>query len=100
MITIREASVQEAHERPEGGVLLDVREDEEWAAGHAGGAVHVPMRRLTPPRLPEARPVYVICRSGNRSGQVVEILTAAGIDARNVVGGMIAWAGAGLPIEG
>ena len=99
MIAVREASVHEAHERPTGGVLLDVREDHEWAAGHAAGAVHVPMGRLTPERLPEARPVYVICRSGNRSGRVVEVLTKAGIDARNVVGGMAAWAAADLPIE-
>ena len=96
--TIPEASVEEAHGRPAGAVLLDVREDDEWAAGHATGAVHVPMGRLTPDRLPEGRPVYVICRSGNRSGRVVEILTAAGVDARNVRGGMIAWERSGLPV--
>jgi rhodanese-related sulfurtransferase len=81
-------------------VLLDVREDDEWAAAHAPGAVHIPMGRLTPDNLPAGRPVYCICRSGNRSARVVDVLTAAGIDARNVVGGMHAWVAAGLPVAG
>jgi rhodanese-related sulfurtransferase len=42
--------------------------------------------------------VYCICRSGNRSARVVDVLTAAGIDARNVAGGMQAWVAAGLPV--
>lgn len=93
------ASVIEASERPRGAVLLDVREDDEWATGHAPGAVHVPMGQLTPETLPEGRPLYCICRSGNRSLQVAEVLVAAGIDARNVSGGMSAWIDAGLPVE-
>jgi rhodanese-related sulfurtransferase len=92
------ATVTEAYHRPGGAVLLDVREVDEWAQGHAPDAVHIPMGRLTPTNLPAGRPVYCICRSGNRSGRVVEVLTAAGIDARNVTGGMVAWAAAGLPI--
>lgn len=88
----------ETSERRPGAVLLDVREPDEWASGHAPGAVHVPMGRLTPDNLPDGRPVYVICRSGNRSCRVAEVLTASGIDARNVSGGMIAWSGAGLPV--
>jgi len=93
-------TVAEAAERPAGAVLLDVREDDEWAAAHAPDAVHIPMGRLTPDNLPEGRPVYCICRSGNRSARVVDVLTAAGIDARNVVGGMHAWVAAGLPVAG
>lgn len=93
------ASVVEAIKRPPDAVLLDVREDDEWAAGHAPGAVHVPMGQLTPESLPEGSPVYCICRSGNRSLQVAEVLVAAGLDARNVSGGMLAWVDAGLPVE-
>jgi rhodanese-related sulfurtransferase len=70
----------------------------EAAEAHAPDAVHVPMGRLTPATLPEGRPVYCICRSGNRSARVVEVLAAAGIEARNVTGGMHARVAAGLPV--
>jgi rhodanese-related sulfurtransferase len=93
------ATVREAHDRGHDAVLLDVREESEWASGHAPGAVHLPMARVTPASAPPGRPVYCICRSGNRSGHVTAALVAAGIDARNVAGGMEAWAAAGLPVE-
>lgn len=94
-----QATVAEAAHRPPGAVLLDVREDDEWAEAHAPDAVHIPMGRLRVATLPDGRPVYCICRSGNRSGRVVAALTDAGVDARNVVGGMQAWIAAGLPVE-
>ena len=92
------ATPREAYDRPEGAVLVDVREDDEWQAGHAPDAVHIPMHQLTPDTVPTGRPVYCICRSGNRSGRVAELLVASRIDAYNVVGGMVAWHGAGLPV--
>jgi rhodanese-related sulfurtransferase len=79
-------------------VLLDVREDDEWAAGHAPDAVHLALSRLHPDRLPPADTYLVICRSGNRSGRVVAALTRGGFRARNVAGGMNAWAADGLPV--
>lgn len=84
-----------------GVVLLDVRELDEWEAGHAPGAVHIPLAEL-PARYgeldAEAR-VLVICHSGARSAQATRWLTeAAGYDAANVDGGMVAWARAGLPM--
>lgn len=91
-------TVTEANARPDGAPLLDVREDDEWAGGHVADAVSVPMSRITIDDVPEGRPVYCICRSGNRSGKVAEALIAAGVDAVNVEGGMIAWAEAGLPV--
>lgn len=91
-------SVSEAHDRPPGAALLDVREDDEWLEGHAPGAIHLPLGRLALEELPPGRPLYCICRSGNRSGRAVEALTAAGVDARNVSGGMQAWVAAGLPV--
>jgi rhodanese-related sulfurtransferase len=93
VVTVREAS-----DRPEGAVLLDVREDDEWRAGRAPGAVHIPMHQVAPDTLPPGRPIYCICRSGNRSGRVAEMLAASRVDAYNVVGGMVAWQGAGLPV--
>lgn len=88
---------------PEGAVLLDVREDDEWAAGHAPAAVHVPIGQVVA-RLDEIatsvpdRPVHVICRSGARSARVTAYLQQAGWDAVNVNGGMRAWAAAGRPM--
>ena len=60
--------------------LLDVREPDEWAAGHAPGAHHVPMMEI-PARMaeiPTDQDVVVVCRSGGRSGQVVSYLTGNG----------------------
>jgi rhodanese-related sulfurtransferase len=83
------------------GTLLDVRELGEWQAGHAVGAVHIPMSEV-PARLGEIdldQPVHVICRSGARSARVVAWLNENGADAVNVAGGTLAWAEAGRPME-
>jgi rhodanese-related sulfurtransferase len=78
--------------------LLDVREPDEWAAGHAPGAHHVPMMEV-PARLAEVpadAEVVIVCRSGGRSGQVVSYLMGHGYDnVRNLDGGMQSWAAAG-----
>jgi rhodanese-related sulfurtransferase len=85
---------------PEEAVLLDVREDDEWSAGHAPGATHIPMGEVAGrlDDLPDASPVYVVCRSGGRSARVTQFLNANGWDAVNVDGGMSAWARAGRPL--
>ena len=76
--------------------LLDVREHYEWDAGHAAGATHIPLRELRLPAVDTSRPVVVVCHSGHRSAAATAHLRAAGIDARNMTGGMAAWAHAGL----
>lgn len=81
--------------------LIDVREPAEYAEAHVPGAVLIPMGQL-PTRLdevPTGRTVYVICRSGNRSGAMGPLLDAHGFDSVNVVGGTAAWVRAGLPYE-
>lgn len=85
---------------PDTTFLLDVREDDEWAAGHAPGATHVPLGRLAAhvDQLPRDRRIVCICRSGGRSGRATEALAQAGFDAVNMTGGMQAWAAAGLPM--
>jgi rhodanese-related sulfurtransferase len=87
-------------ELPENTVLLDVREDDEWAAGHAPNAQHVPMSELAGRlgELPEDANLYVVCRSGGRSARVTGYLNANGWDAVNVEGGMQSWAAAGRPL--
>lgn len=92
----------DAADLPQGVYLLDVREPEEWRAGHAPDAVHIPMRELgeRAAEIPRERDVYVICRSGARSAQVTIALNNAGWQARNVDGGMQRWAAAGRPMVG
>ena len=81
--------------------LLDVREPDEWTAGHAPGAHHVPMMEI-PARMAEVptdREVVVVCRSGGRSGQVVSYLMGNGWDnVRNLDGGMKSWAASGREV--
>jgi rhodanese-related sulfurtransferase len=79
--------------------LIDVREPDEWEAGRIEGARHIRLGEIGD-RLGEidrSRPVVAVCRSGARSGKVVEALRARGYAAENLVGGMQAWEQAGLP---
>lgn len=97
-------SVAEARRRTADGaaVLLDVREPSEWNAGHAPGAVHLPLSALAdgaPPAAPAGPPVVVICRSGRRSRQAARLLADRGVPAVDVTGGMAAWAAAGFPVR-
>jgi rhodanese-related sulfurtransferase len=78
--------------------LLDVREPGEYQQGHIPGSVLIPLATL-PARLselPRDRQIVAVCRSGARSGMAAEMLRKAGLDALNMVGGMLAWRG---PVE-
>lgn len=81
----------------DGAVLLDVRESNEWNAGHAPQAAHLPLGRITeaPTKLKVGKRVVVVCRSGNRSKSATKALISMGYDAVNLAGGMNAWASAG-----
>lgn len=82
---------------PPDALVLDVREDDEWRAGHVPGALHVPLGQLgaRAGEVPTDRTVAVICRSGARSATATARLGEAGWDAVNVDGGMQAWHRAG-----
>jgi rhodanese-related sulfurtransferase len=92
-------------EIPADAVLLDVREDMEWAAGRIAGAIHIPMNEV-PARIayepgsitPETE-LVVLCKVGGRSAQVTAWLRHHGYNAVNLEGGMLAWDGAGRPME-
>lgn len=88
-------------ERPD-VMILDVREQDEWDAGHIPGAVFMPMGQV-PDRLseiPKDKTVIVQCRSGNRSSQVTDFLVQQGFtNVHNMAGGINAWQSAGLPVE-
>jgi rhodanese-related sulfurtransferase len=86
----------------EGATLLDVREPEEFDAGRAIGAEHVPLMEL-PDRLdelPSGSIIVCVCRVGNRSARAAAFLASRGLDARNLAGGMVAWVQAGESIVG
>ena len=85
---------------PDGAFLLDVREDDEWVAGHAPDAVHVRLGDLgaRAVELPRDREVFVICRSGARSAYAAQALADAGWNTVNVADGMTGWAVAGRPM--
>lgn len=89
-----------AAEHSAGAYVLDVREDDEYTAGHVPGAVHIPMGQVGEriDELPQGR-ILVICRSGNRSRQVTEFLRSQGHEAVNVSDGTMGWADRGWPLE-
>lgn len=85
-----------------GSVLVDVREQDEWNAGHAPGARHIPLGQLgaRSHELPKDREIITVCRSGNRSARAASLLRGAGFpQVRNLSGGMTAWSREGLPVE-
>jgi rhodanese-related sulfurtransferase len=87
----------------DGATLLDVRENREWNAGHAPGAIHIPADQVAATaarRLPKGKPVIVVCRSGARASGATTALLALGIEAANLKGGMRAWESAGGRVVG
>ena len=84
----------------EGAFLLDVREADEWAAGHAPAATHIRLADVAERigDLPGDAEVVAICRSGARSDRAAAFLRAQGIEAVNLAGGMQACAAAGLDV--
>jgi rhodanese-related sulfurtransferase len=77
-----------------------VREQDEWSAGHAPDARFIPMSQVEA-RADEARnetAAVIVCRSGGRSNAIALLLSARGINAVNLAGGMRAWERAGLPV--
>jgi rhodanese-related sulfurtransferase len=87
----------------EKGVLVDVGEPAEYAAGHATGARHIPFGQIEGSKdLPsnKALPLLLVCPTGARSGKAVALLRKAGYEkAVSVAGGNAAWREAQLPME-
>lgn len=83
-----------------GAQLIDVRTDEEWAAGHLGEATHIPMEALGARlgEIDDQREVVFVCRSGRRSHHAATALAQHGYRTVNLAGGMHACARAGLPV--
>ena len=85
-------------------LILDVREDKEYAAGHIPKAKHIPLGSLNS-RIKELdkyknKPILVTCRSGQRSARACSMLKKAGFETVfNQSGGIIAWERANLPVN-
>ena len=98
---MREVDIDQfAQAHAEGAAVVDVREAREYVAGHVPGAELIPMGYVPSQmaRLPKDEPVYLICRSGNRSLAIADFLIASGYDARSVAGGTVAWVRSGRPV--
>lgn len=98
--SIDPAAAAERAERA-GAIVVDVREPNEWSAGHIPGAIHIPLGELAERigELPTDRPIIAACRSGARSATATKLLTGRGLDVTNLEGGTRAWHAAGLPLE-
>lgn len=96
----KEVSVSQAAAlRDENAFILDVREPDEWAAGHIPGATLIPLGQLESrlAEVPQDRQIVVVCRSGNRSATGRDILLDAGFsDVTSMGGGMNVWISQGL----
>src|SRR5712691_779662 len=80
--------------------LLDVREQDEWDAGHIEGAQHIPLGELGArlAEVPQRQVVVAVCRSGSRSDRAADGLRLSGFEAENLDGGVTAWYRAGLAL--
>ena len=100
-ISLKQASAMYTEKK---AVILDVREDSEWAQQHIPGAIHIPLAQLNE-RLSELKqyrnsPLITQCRTGGRSGQALDVLKSAGFTkVYNMDGGIVAWDKAGLKTE-
>jgi len=81
--------------------LLDVREPDEWQAGHIAGSQHIPLGQLRErlAEVPKAKTILAVCRHGNRSEAASRGLRTLGYTVENLEGGVTAWTRAGLPLE-
>ncbi len=101
LVTPKEASVLTSEKK---AVIVDVREEDEWNAGHIAGAVHIPLKQLET-RLPELqqykdKTIITQCRSGKRSADALEVLKSAGFtNVYSMDGGIMAWSKDGLTMQ-
>ena len=81
--------------------LIDVREGYEWDSGHVAGARHIELQEVaaSAETIDRDKPVVFYCRVGSRSTMAAAAFRRAGYDAYSMDGGIVAWAGSGLPLE-
>lgn len=94
---MKEISIKTLHQALQNGTapcVIDVREKNEWQQGHlnAQQVRHIPMGQVAENLEKLPKQVWVLCRSGGRSGQITQFLNSQGFDAKNITGGLLAWA--------
>jgi rhodanese-related sulfurtransferase len=99
----KKMNIQEIMKEMQSGkaVLIDVRRTDEWASGHAKGAVHMPIERIMAGEHPVNDTnikAYIYCASGGRAGMATNALKAKGFVAENL-GGLSNWRSAGGEVE-
>ena len=102
VIDVADASARLEAADPDGPLLVDVREADEYRTVRANGAVLLPMSQFAARHgeLPRARPIFVICATGNRSAAATAFLLRNGwSDVANVAGGTTEWERRGLPVN-
>lgn len=87
----------------EDAVVLDIREDNEYHAGHIVNSLHIPLSylndRITELERHKSKPIIVGCRSGSRSSKACSLLKKQGFEhIYNLKGGIMAWQHANLPV--
>lgn len=82
-------------------LILDVRQPDEFRAGHIAGARLIPLNELRSRmgELPKDTEILCVCRSGSRSGAAASQLVGSGFTALNLRGGMMSWQRAGYPVK-
>jgi len=103
LATVPQVTADELARRTDtdGPVVVDVRGATEWGSGHLPSAMHIPLGYLSErlQEIPSDRPVVLQCQAGGRSSIAASLLQRAGrTNVSNLVGGIDAWKGAGLPI--
>lgn len=103
--SVKDVSPQQAAEmQRQSSLIVDVRENDEWNAGHIAGAIHIPLSEISN-RLNELEkyknaPVIMQCRSGVRSAKAANLLAKSGfMQIYNMEGGLNAWQDANLKIQ-
>ena len=93
-MAIGEIDIEQFIDRVAEGVrIIDVREPDEYTAGHVPGAELIPLRTVAGQleRFASEGPTYVICKTGVRSMRACELASSQGYDVVNVTGGIVAW---------
>ncbi len=98
--SLADVEAKQAWDQRESITFVDVREFQEWDAGRIDGSVHIPLMELSArvDEVPSDRKIVAVCKVGSRSEMAARWLRGQGMDAHNLVGGLLAWQLAGLPL--